>query len=87
MFKRNKDPNNRRYHHPFNACTDCGPRFTVIENVPYDRDKTTNGWFSHYVKNVKRIQNPLDRRYHFAKLYCCPVCGPELALYDNEKII
>lgn len=83
-LKEIRDPNNRRYHHPFNACTDCGPRFTVIENVPYDRDKTTMDDFPLCEECEKEYTNPLDRRYH-AEAMCCPVCGPELALYDNEK--
>jgi hydrogenase maturation protein HypF len=78
-----RDPNNRRYHHPFNACTDCGPRFTVIENVPYDRDKTTMDDFPLCKDCEKEYKNPLDRRYH-AEAMCCPVCGPELALFDSE---
>lgn len=78
------DPTNRRYKHPFNACTDCGPRFTVIENVPYDREKTTMEDFPLCDDCEIEYTNPLDRRYH-AEASCCPVCGPTLKLYKNTK--
>ncbi len=77
------DPNNRRYNYPFNACTDCGPRFTVIENVPYDRDKTTMDDFPLCEDCEVEYKNPLDRRYH-AEASCCEVCGPSLELYKND---
>ncbi|AMK16033.1 [NiFe] hydrogenase maturation protein HypF [Methanobrevibacter olleyae] len=77
------NPNNRRYNYPFNACTDCGPRFTVIENVPYDRDKTTMDDFPLCPECEAEYKNPLDRRYH-AEASCCEVCGPSLQLYKNE---
>ena len=77
------DPNNRRYNYPFNACTDCGPRFTVIENVPYDRDKTTMDDFPLCEECEVEYKNPLDRRYH-AEASCCEVCGPSLELYKND---
>ena len=78
------DPNNRRYNYPFNACTDCGPRFTVIENVPYDRDKTTMDDFPLCNECEVEYKNPLDRRYH-AEASCCEVCGPSLQLYKNDN--
>ncbi|MBQ6138728.1 MAG: carbamoyltransferase HypF [Methanobrevibacter sp.] len=78
------DPNNRRYNYPFNACTDCGPRFTVIENVPYDRDKTTMDDFPLCDECEVEYKNPLDRRYH-AEASCCEVCGPFLELYKNDN--
>lgn len=77
------DPQNRRYKYPFNACTDCGPRFTVIENVPYDRDKTTMDDFPLCDECEIEYKNPLDRRYH-AEASCCEVCGPSLKLMKNE---
>ena len=77
------DPNNRRYNYPFNACTDCVPRFTVIENVPYDRDKTTMDDFPLCDECEVEYKNPLDRRYH-AEASCCEVCGPSLELYKND---
>ena len=78
------DPTNRRYNYPFNACTDCGPRFTVIENVPYDRDKTTMDDFPLCPECEIEYKNPLDRRYH-AEASCCEVCGPSLELYENDN--
>ncbi|WP_297981929.1 carbamoyltransferase HypF [uncultured Methanobrevibacter sp.] len=78
------DPENRRYNYPFNACTDCGPRFTVIENVPYDRDKTTMDDFPLCDLCEEEYTNPLDRRYH-AEASCCEDCGPSLQLYKNDN--
>ena len=83
-LKEINDPTNRRYKHPFNACTDCGPRFTVIENVPYDREKTTMEDFPLCDECEVEYKNPLDRRYH-AEASCCPVCGPTLQLYKNTE--
>ena len=76
------DPQNRRYKYPFNACTDCGPRFTVIENVPYDRDNTTMEDFPLCDECEIEYTNPLDRRYH-AEAACCEDCGPSLKLLKN----
>jgi hydrogenase maturation protein HypF len=78
------DPKNRRYKYPFTACTDCGPRFTVIESVPYDRDKTTMDDFPFCNKCKKEYNNPNDRRYH-AEASCCNICGPSLKLFDNTE--
>ena len=79
------DPQNRRYKYPFNACTDCGPRFTVIENVPYDRDNTTMEDFPLCDECEIEYTNPLDRRYH-AEAACCEDCGPSLKLLKNTCI-
>ena len=76
------DPQNRRYKYPFNACTDCGPRFTVIEKVPYDRDNTTMEDFPLCDECEIEYTNPLDRRYH-AEAACCEDCGPSLKLFKN----
>ena len=76
------DPQNRRYKYPFNACTDCGPRFTVIEKVPYDRDNTTMEDFPLCDECEIEYTNPLDRRYH-AEAACCEDCGPSLKLLKN----
>ena len=78
------DPNNRRYRYPFNACCDCGPRFTVIESVPYDRDKTSMDDFPLCDECNREYTNPLDRRYH-AEAMCCSKRGPSLRLYDSNK--
>ena len=59
-----RNPNDRRYKYPFNACTDCGPRFTVIETVPYDRIRTSMEDFPLCDKCEVEYKNPLDRRYH-----------------------
>jgi hydrogenase maturation protein HypF len=75
------NPNNRRYKYPFTACTDCGPRFTVIEDVPYDRDKTTMDYFPLCDDCMEEYVNPSDRRYH-AEASCCNLCGPEVYLSD-----
>lgn len=78
-----RDPNNRRYHYPFNACTDCGPRFTVIKSVPYDRVNTTMDDFPLCDSCSVEYTNPLDRRYH-AEAMCCGDCGPSLKLFDDD---
>ena len=81
-----RNPSNRRYKYPFNACTDCGPRFTVIENVPYDRIQTSMDEFPLCDDCQKEYENPLDRRYH-GEAICCSECGPEMFFYKcSEKI-
>ena len=75
----------RRYRYPFTACTDCGPRFTVINSVPYDRERTSMEEFPLCPDCLEEYQNPEDRRYH-AEATCCPVCGPEVFLYREERI-
>ncbi|MDR2624077.1 MAG: carbamoyltransferase HypF [Methanobrevibacter sp.] len=78
------DENNRRYEFPFIACTDCGPRFSVIKSIPYDRDRTTMDEFPLCEECLVEYKNPLDRRYH-AEASCCDRCGPSLRLYDGES--
>jgi hydrogenase maturation protein HypF len=75
----------RRYRYPFTACTDCGPRFTVINSVPYDRERTSMEEFPLCPDCLDEYQNPEDRRYH-AEATCCPICGPEVFLYREERI-
>ncbi len=75
----------RRYRYPFTACTDCGPRFTVISSIPYDRERTSMDAFPLCPDCMGEYQDPEDRRYH-AEATCCPVCGPEVFLYREEKI-
>ena len=75
----------RRYRYPFTACTDCGPRFTVISSIPYDRERTSMDEFPLCPDCMVEYQDPEDRRYH-AEATCCPVCGPEVFLYGKEKI-
>ena len=81
-----RNPENRRYKYPFNACTDCGPRFTVIEDVPYDRVRTSMEEFPLCDECLEEYQKPLDRRYH-GEAICCSNCGPHMAIYKkHEKI-
>ena len=76
------DPFNRRYLYPFTNCTNCGPRFTIIKDIPYDRKNTTMQKFPMCDNCKTEYENPLDRRYH-AQPNACPVCGPELTLLDS----
>lgn len=77
------DPDNRRYRYPFINCTNCGPRFTIIENIPYDRVNTTMHEFRMCSACREEYENPLDRRFH-AEPTACHVCGPSLRLFDRE---
>ena len=77
--------NNRRYKYPFTACTDCGPRFTVIESVPYDRERTSMDDFPLCPDCTDEYEDPEDRRYH-AEATCCPECGPEVFLYNEKRL-
>jgi len=74
-------PEDRRYRYPFTNCTNCGPRFTIIEGVPYDRPLTTMKKFTMCPRCQKEYDNPLDRRFH-AQPNACPVCGPSLRFVD-----
>jgi hydrogenase maturation protein HypF len=76
-------PENRRYHYPFTNCTNCGPRFTIIEDIPYDRPLTTMRSFTMCPACQAEYDNPLDRRFH-AQPNACPVCGPTLQLLDAK---
>ncbi len=76
-------PQDRRYRYPFINCTNCGPRFTIIEDIPYDRPKTTMRRFKMCPECQREYDNPLDRRFH-AQPNACPICGPSLELVDNE---
>ena len=75
-------PQNRRHRYPFTNCTNCGPRFTIIENVPYDRRLTTMRAFQMCPDCQREYDDPLDRRFH-AQPNACPVCGPQLRLLDR----
>ncbi len=77
------DPNDRRYHYPFINCTNCGPRYTIIEDVPYDRPNTTMRDFQMCSDCREEYDNPVSRRYH-AQPNCCPICGPSLTLIGED---
>jgi hydrogenase maturation protein HypF len=82
-----KDRSNRRYRYPFTNCTDCGPRFTIIRSIPYDRRHTTMNVFPMCSDCNREYESPLDRRYH-AQPNACAICGPalELRLADGETV-
>lgn len=78
------DPRDRRYLYPFINCTNCGPRFTIIKDIPYDRPSTTMAEFGMCERCSKDYQNPLDRRFH-AQPIACPDCGPFVALREIRQ--
>ncbi len=75
------DPSNRRYLYPFINCTDCGPRFTIVTEIPYDRPNTTMSEFDMCSECAEEYKDPCDRRYH-AQPVSCYSCGPRLTLAD-----
>jgi hydrogenase maturation protein HypF len=77
------DPTNRRYRYPFTNCTYCGPRFSILLGLPYDRERTTMRNFPMCPDCRAEYENPSDRRFH-AQPVACPVCGPQLSLWDPD---
>jgi hydrogenase maturation protein HypF len=80
------DPADRRHGYPFINCTNCGPRFTIVRDVPYDRPLTTMAPFTMCERCAAEYHDPADRRFH-AQPTCCPACGPRLRLDNHENPI
>ena len=79
------DPDGRRYRYAFTNCTDCGPRYTIVESVPYDRPFTTMKSFALCPDCQREYDDPANRRFH-AQPNACPVCGPKLELRDANGV-
>ena len=79
------DPYNRRFGYPFTNCTNCGPRFSIVERIPYDRPNTSMRVFPMCAECNSEYNDPLDRRFH-AQPNACAVCGPHLSWHDREGL-
>jgi hydrogenase maturation protein HypF len=77
------DPSNRRFHYPFTNCTNCGPRYTIVLDIPYDRPNTSMREFVLCPACREEYENPASRRFH-AQPNACPVCGPQLTSTIEE---
>jgi len=78
-----EDADDRRFHYPFTTCTNCGPRFSLVHNLPYDRERTSMGCFPLCPDCNREYTDPADRRFH-AEPVACPACGPRLWLADES---